>query len=56
MSDLATLKIVVQSMAQKYPAYLQFDICQKFRSFFFINSLLSGVVWNLHECCGIENQ
>ena len=22
-------------MAQKYPTYLQFDICQNFRSFFF---------------------
>ena len=29
-------------MAQKYPTYLQFDICQNFRSFFFWDPSLTN--------------
>ena len=32
-----------KSMAQKYPTYLQFDICQNFRSFFFWDPSLSPI-------------
>ena len=40
-----------KSMAQKYPTYLQFDICQNFRSFFFWDPSLNKKLSILLTIC-----